>query len=100
MHKPRLRRLESLVEILEEQLRHGQRSLPPRRLQTAQDVIDLLQEQVEAVRHEARAGTIEKARALGYLAGIARKAIETGNLAARLELLEAVLRKRKENEQR
>ena len=70
------------------------------RLQTAQDVIDLLQEQVEAVRHEAMAGTVEKARALGYLAGIARKAIETGNLAARLELLEAVLRKRKENEQR
>jgi len=100
MHKPRLRRLESLVEILEEQLGRGPRSLPPRRLQTAQDVIDLLQEQVEAVRHEARAGTIEKARALGYLAGIARKAIETGNLAARLELLEAVLRKRKENEQR
>jgi hypothetical protein len=100
MHKPRLRRLESLVEILEEQLRHGQRSLPPRRLQTAQDVIDLLQEQVEAVRHEARAGTIEKARALGYLAGIARKAIETGNLAARLQLLEAVLKQRKENAQR
>jgi len=74
MHKPRLRRLESLVEILEEQLRRGQRSLPPRQLQTAQDVIHLLQEQVEAVRHEATASIIEKARALGYLAGIARKA--------------------------
>ena len=100
MHKPRLRRLESLVEIAEEQLRRGQRSLPPRQLQTAQDVIDLLQEQVEAVRHEARAGTIEKARALGYLAGIARKAIETGDLAARLELLEAVLKQRKKNNPR
>jgi hypothetical protein len=85
---------------VEEQVRRGRRPLPPRRLQTAQDVIDLLQEQVEAVRHEARAGTIEKARALGYLAGIARKAIEAGNLAARLELLEAVLRQRKEKEQR
>jgi len=100
MHKPRLRRLESLVEIVEEHLRRGQRSLPPRQLQTAQDVIDLLQEQVEAVRHEARAGTIEKARALGYLAGISRKAIETGNLAARLEILAAVLKQRKENNPR
>ena len=100
MHKNRLRRLESLVEILEEQLRRGQQSLPPRQMQTAQDVIDLLQEQVEAVRHEAMAGTLEKARALGYLAGIARKAIETGNLTARLEMLEAVLRQRKESTQR
>lgn len=100
MHKQRLRRIESLLEIVEEQRRRGQQSLPPRRVQTPQDVIDLLQEQVEAIRQEAMAGTIEKARALGYLAGIARKAIETGNLAARLEMLEAVLRQRKENEQR
>jgi hypothetical protein len=100
MHKHRLRRLESLVEILEAQLRRGQQSLPPRQVQTAQDVIDLLQEQVEAVRQEAMAGTIEKARAIGYLAGIARKAIATGDLAARLEMLEAVLRQRKDNAQR
>ena len=57
MHKPRLRRLESLVEILEEQLGRGPRSLPPRRLQTAQDVIDLLQQQVAAVRADRKAGT-------------------------------------------
>jgi hypothetical protein len=94
MHKPRLRRLESLVEMLEEQLGREQRSLPPRRLQTAQDVIELLHEQVEAIRHEARASTIEKARVLGYLAGIARKAIETGTLEARLEMLRQVLQAR------
>jgi hypothetical protein len=100
MHEHRLRRIESLVEILEAQLTRGQRSLPPRRVQTPQDVIDLLQEQVEAVRLEPMAGTIEKARALGYLAGLARKAIETGTLAARLEMLEAVLRQRKAGDQR
>jgi hypothetical protein len=64
------------------------------RLQTAQDVIDLLQEQVEAVRGEKKAGTLEKARTIGYLAGIALKAIEAGNMAARVEMLEAVLKHR------
>src|SRR5438046_1443324 len=39
------------------------------RLQTAQDVIDLLQEQIEAVRTEQEASTLEKARAIGHLGG-------------------------------
>jgi hypothetical protein len=95
MRKQRIRRLETLVQ----QLDAGEKP-PPRRLQTAQDVIDLLQEQVEALRAERWAGAVQKARAIGYLAGIARKAIETGNLAARLAMLEAVLRQRKESEQR
>jgi hypothetical protein len=67
----------------------------PFRLKTATDVVQLLQEQVEAVRVESEAGTLEKARTIGYLAGIALKAIEAGNLAARLEMLEAVLKQRK-----
>jgi hypothetical protein len=72
----------------------------PFRLQTAQDVIDLLQEQVEAVRGEREAETLEKARTIGYLAGIALKAIETGNLATRMEMLEAVLKHRNGDGQR
>jgi hypothetical protein len=64
------------------------------RLQTAQDVIDLVQEQVQAVRADPEAKTLEKACAVGYLAGITLKAIEAGNLAARLENLEAVLKLR------
>src|SRR5262249_14829374 len=64
------------------------------RLQTAADVLQLLGEQVEAVRAEREAGTLEKARTIGYLAGIALKAIEAGNLAARIEMLEAVLKQR------
>ena len=95
MRKQRIRRLEALVERLD-----TAEKPPPRRLQTAQDVIDLLQEQVEALRAERWAGAVQKARAIGYLAGIARKAIETGTLAARLAMLEAVLRQRKESEQR
>jgi hypothetical protein len=89
----RLRRLEALVGRLASVLR-GRTAPSPRRLQTARDVIDLIEEQVEAVRAEPCAGTLQKARILGQLAGIARKAIETGELAARLELLEVVLKQR------
>jgi hypothetical protein len=64
------------------------------RLQTAQDVIDLLAEQMAAVRADKKAGALEKARAIGYLAGIALRAIEAGNLAARLEAMEAILKSR------
>jgi hypothetical protein len=63
-------------------------------LKTAADVLSLLEEQVEAVRNEQAAGTLEKARAVGYLAGVALKAIEAGNLAARIEMLEAILKQR------
>ena len=94
----RLRRLEAFLNRLA--ATRGQVTPPSRSLQTIEDVIDLLQEQVEAIRRESWAGTVEKARAIGYLAGIACKAIETGKLAARLEMLEAILGQRKENEQR
>jgi hypothetical protein len=72
----------------------------PFRLQTAQDVIDLLQEQIEAVRGEQEAGTLEKARTIGFLAGVALRAIEAGNLAARIEMLELILKQRKTESKR
>jgi hypothetical protein len=82
--------------------RAGERQTPsqtpvplPFRLQTAHDVLALLAEQVEAVRRETEAGTLEKARCVGYLAGVALKAIEAGDLTARLEALEAVLKARR-----
>jgi len=68
------------------------------RLQTARDVIDLLEEQVALVRAEAEAGALEKARTVGFLAGVALRAIEAGNLAARIEHLERVLKNRTEGE--
>jgi hypothetical protein len=74
----------------------GQTLVPlPFRPKTAHDVLALLAEQVEAVRGEAEAGTLEKARCIGYLAGVALKAIEAGDLAARLEALEGVLKVRR-----
>src|SRR5262249_53250113 len=62
---------------------------PP--LRTAADVLDLLEHLAAAVRADPWAGAAEKARAAGYLASVALKAIEVGNLASRIELLEAVL---------
>jgi hypothetical protein len=53
-----------------------------------------LEEQLGAVRGYQRANPVEKARCIGYLAGMALKAIEVGNLAARIEMLEAVLKQR------
>jgi hypothetical protein len=99
MIQQRLRRLEVLIERLAAVLR-GQPALPPRRLQTAQDVIDLLQEQVEAVRGATGAGAVEKACVIGRLAAIARQAIETGNLAVRLEVLEAAQKERSQGRRR
>ena len=92
MSKQRIRRLESLLSYCDLQARTKP---PARQLQTGQDVIDLLQEQVEALRAEPWAGTVDKALAIGYLAGIARRAIETVKVAERLEILEAVLKNRK-----
>src|SRR5215217_528594 len=74
----------------------GQTLVPlPFRLKTAQDVLELLQEQINNVRQEPDAGTLEKARTTGYLAGIALKAVEVANRSARLEAVEQVLKRRK-----
>jgi hypothetical protein len=96
MIKHRLRRLEAFLNHCD----LGRRTNPaPRPLQNIQDLIDLLQEQADAIRADPWAGAIEKARALAYLAGVARRTLETGTLARRLELMELVLKKRKRNSQ-
>jgi hypothetical protein len=46
-------------------------------------VLALLEEQVGAVRADEAAGTLERARCIGYLAGLSLRAIESGQLAAR-----------------
>lgn len=74
----------------------GQTPLPLEfRLKTAQDVLALLEEQINAVRDDKEAGTLEKARVIGYLAGIALKAVETADLEARIEALERILGERR-----
>jgi hypothetical protein len=65
------------------------------RLETAGDIIALIENQVQAVLDDAEAGTLEKARCVGHLTSASLKAIECGNLAARLEAVETVLKARK-----
>ena len=66
----------------------------PFRLKTAADVMALLEEQVQAVREDKEAATLEKARTVGFLAGVALRAIEAGEMAVRVEALEGVLKQR------
>ena len=75
---------------------HGTRLPSEFRLRRATDVLELLEEQVNAVRTDTEACTLEKARAVGYLAAITLRAIECGDLAARLEAVESVLRQRRD----
>jgi hypothetical protein len=91
----RLRRIETLLDRLV-MVRRRAAAPKPRRLQTAQDVIDLLQEQVETLREDTMIGIVQKARALGHLADLGRKAIEARDVAARIEMLQAVLKARDE----
>ena len=65
------------------------------RLKTAADALALIEEQVNAVRRDTVASVLDKARTVGYLASVALKAIEAGNIAARIEMLETVLKQRR-----
>lgn len=65
------------------------------RLKTAQDILSLLENQINAVHQDKTAGTLEKARTIGYLASITLKAVEISDMAARIEALESVLKGRK-----
>jgi hypothetical protein len=94
MFKQRLRRVESIMQAADS----AAAPPPARRLQTVQDVIDLLEEQVQAVRAAPWTDPIDKARVVAYLAGVARKTIEAGILAARIEMLETVLQQRKDQD--
>jgi hypothetical protein len=67
----------------------------PLRLRTAHDVLALIEEQVNAVRDDPDVGTLERARAVGYLAGVALKAVEVADLSARVETVERILKRRK-----
>jgi hypothetical protein len=58
-------------------------------------VLALIEEQVGAIRGDDTLTTVERARTVGYLAGVALRAIEAGDLAARIEAVEAVLKARR-----
>lgn len=64
------------------------------RAKTAADVLALLNEQLETLRQDASLGSVERAKGVGSLAGIALRAIEAGDTVARLEALESILKSR------
>lgn len=69
------------------------------RIQTASDILQLLADTIRAIRNFTAENTneaIQQGRAIGYLAGVALKAVETANLEGRLEALETVLNAREE----
>lgn len=61
------------------------------RFETARDVVLLLSGQVSAVLAEEELRTAERARVVGYLAGVLLRAVEIGDLAERLGAVENIL---------
>ena len=64
------------------------------RLRTAEDVLAVIEAQIEAVLADDELGTAERARTAATLCGIALRAIEQADLAARVEALERALEAR------
>jgi hypothetical protein len=62
------------------------------------DVLALIEEQVNQVRADPLTDPSERARTLGMLAGLALRAMDSRDLAARLEAVERVLKLRKDAE--
>jgi hypothetical protein len=70
----------------------------PTALDSPADVLALLEEQVNQVRADPLTDPTERARTLGMLAGLALRAMDSRDLAARLEAVERVLKLRKDAE--
>jgi hypothetical protein len=69
-------------------------TLPEVRVETAGDVLLLLEGQVEAVLADANVDSVMRARTVGYLCSVMLRAVEAKDLVARVEALEAVLKVR------
>ena len=61
----------------------------------AADILAMVAEQLLLVREDESLKSTDRARCIAYVAGVALKAIESANLAGRIEELERVLKARK-----
>src|SRR5687768_2382900 len=61
------------------------------RIRKAADVLAVLEDQIDAVLDDGDMATAERARVVATLAGVALRAIEASDLAARVEAVEQVL---------
>ena len=85
------------VQTLEQQMVARRAVLAtPTVLNQPADVLALLEEQVNQVRADPLADPTERARTLGMLAGLALRAMDSRDVAARLEAVERVLKLRKD----
>ncbi len=82
--------------------RIGRRAAPPasgvavpRPLDAAGDVLAIVEEAIREAWRDGAADPLDRARTLGYLAGVAIKALEARDLTARVEALERVLKLRR-----
>jgi hypothetical protein len=64
------------------------------RVATAKDVLTIIESQIVEVLADGELGTAERARTIATLAGVALRAIEQADLAARVEALERALEAR------
>jgi hypothetical protein len=90
-----------IVRLLDDPARQRLALVPtvePIQLRTPGDILDLLEEQINAVRGDRWLNPLVKARTLGHLAAQVVKTLEATQLAARLEMLETVLKQRKDRE--
>lgn len=94
MLKKRIQRIESVAR----RCVSGDASHLPQatKIRTPEDLLNLLDEQIDAIRATPWAGPMQKAQAIGVLAGIARKVMDDHTTAARIEVLEAVLKQRRQ----
>lgn len=92
MLKRRVQRLESIVD---RSASPDREPAPPRPIRSYKDLLAILEEQSEAVRATPWVGPVQKARIIGMLAGIARRLLDDNATAARIEMLEAVLKRRR-----
>jgi len=60
---------------------------------TATDILTLLGDQVAAILADGELSTLEKARTVGYLAGVMLRAVDSADLERRLTEIEAMLEK-------
>ena len=67
----------------------------PYRVQTAREILGLLEEQINAVRMDPELETTQRARCIATLANTALRALESGQLEERLGALEAILKYRR-----
>ena len=62
------------------------------RLRTAQDLVDLIEQQIAAVQGDPTARTLDKARCVASLISVALRTLDQRDLTLRVEALEAILK--------